>query len=248
MPERIDDLKIAGLKIIQSKNGYRFSLDPVLLCSFTNVAAESFIVDLGTASGIIPLLLASRNKTVQIVGVEIQEALAERAERNVNMNHFQDVVSVLHEDLRTLNDTGALAAGCADLVLSNPPYRSVGSGRLALHGERARCRHDIDGTLADFVKAASYLLKNKGRLSLIFLTERLAETLDVIRAYQLEPKRLRYVHSNEYSESHLFLLEAIKGGKPGLKVEAPCYIYSGDNYSEEIQQMFTVREEGPDFI
>jgi len=233
-----DDLKIGGLKIFQSRNGYRFSIDPVLLCDFTHISSAAHVVDLGTGSGIIPLILAHWHDKLKITGIECQPAMVERARRSVKLNKLEDRIDILEADVRQLPDSLVPASFAA--VLTNPPYRSADTGRIAPEDERAAARHELAGDFVDFLRAASFLLKNGGKFYVIFLAERLAELMSEMRTFRLEPKRLRMVHSREGKTAKLVLVEGRKNGKPGVQVEPPLVIYKGEgrDYTEEVLEMY----------
>lgn len=240
MQETLDSLSMGNLQLLQDKDGYRYSLDPVLLARFVNVRKRAKVVDLGTGSGILPLLLARLSDASELVGIEIQSALAERAERNVKLNGLQDRVKILHQDLRGIR--AIIPENFADLVVSNPPYRHPDSGRIAPNGERAAARHEISGGLVDFIAAAGWLLREGGRFAVIYLAERLPELMISMATARLEPKRLRVVHPQRGKEAKMVLVEGCKGGRPGLRIEDPLYVYVNNgeerNYSEEILQMY----------
>jgi tRNA1Val (adenine37-N6)-methyltransferase len=240
MDETLDSLSIGNLQILQAENGYRYSLDPVVLARFIKLGNERRVVDLGTGCGILPLLLAKLSDAKEFVGVEVQHDLADRAKRNVVFNGLQSRIRILHEDIRAIRNV--LPVGCADLVVSNPPYRRSDSGRIAPNDERAIARHELSGGLTDFIAAASWLLKNGGLFAVIYLAERLPELMSEMMTVGLEPKRLRMVHPRKGKSAKMVLLEGRKGGRPGLQVEAPLYVYAdsggGRNYSAEILQMY----------
>jgi tRNA1Val (adenine37-N6)-methyltransferase len=238
--ETLDELRPGGLRIIQKKDGYRFSLDPVLLCAFARIESGETVCDLGTGSGVIPLLLARRVSAGCITGIEVQPELADRARRSVALNGLEERVTILACDLRRIREI--LAAESCRVVFANPPYRPPGSGRLSPRSERALARHEVHGDLDDFVGCAAWLLPTGGRFYLVYLAERMAELLTVMRAAGLEPKRLRCVHSRQGEQARLVLVEGRKGGGPGLKVEAPLYIYDDGGYSEEVLVVY--EEEG----
>lgn len=234
--ETLDDLRAGGLRIIQLRDGYRFSLDPVLLCAFTSIDSALSVVDLGTGAGVIPLLLARRSLTAHIVGVEIQPELVDRAQRSVLLNGLQERISIVERDLREIR--AGLDPQSCDLVLSNPPYRRTGTGRMAPLAERAAARHELAGGLEDFLAAAAYLLKQGGRFSIIYLAERLAELLEGMRRHRLEPKRLRTVHARNGEAARMVLIEGRRNGRPGLIVESPLYIYAGEDYTAEVLAIY----------
>jgi tRNA1Val (adenine37-N6)-methyltransferase len=230
--ETLDDLRLGGLKIIQRKDGYRFSLDPVLLCAFSRIAAEETVVDLGSGSGIIPLLMARQCETTHIIGVERQSAMVDRSRRSVQLNGLESRITIREGDLRQIRSL--LGAESAQVVVANPPFRKADSGRLSPQSERAQARHEVAGDLSDFVAAAAYLLGTGGRCYLVYLAERLAELLDLLRQAGLEPKRLRCIHSRAGQAARMVLVESRRGGGVGLTVEAPLYVYDGEHYSAEV--------------
>lgn len=236
--ETIDQLYPGGLKLIQAKNGYRYSLDPVLLVDFVGRSKAERIVDLGTGAGVIPLLFSQKIPAAEIVGLEVQAAQAERAQRNVTINGLDERIRIVEGDLRQVRENFVVES--FDLVVSNPPYRKPANGRVAPQDERAAARHELAGGLSDFLAAASYLLCNGGRFAIVYLAERLAELLDEMRAVQLEPKRLRCVHSRLGEPAKMVLVEGRKCGGEGLTVEPPLYVYRGRerDYSEEVLRMY----------
>lgn len=236
--ETLDDLRPAGLKIIQAKRGYRFSLDPVLLYAFSRVSSGETVADLGTGSGVVPLLLAARTAAKKIVGVEIQPGLADRARRSILLNELQNKIDILEGDLRELGDR--LGPQAFDVVVANPPFRRPGTGRQAPVTERAAARHELAGGLTDFLRAAAILLRDGGRFYVVFLIERLAELLSGMQQLRLEPKRLRCVHPRSGERANLVLVEGCKGGRAGLLVEPPLYVYEGTAYSAEILAMYAM--------
>ena len=234
--ETLDDLRPGVLKIIQKSGGYRFSLDPILLCAFARIEEGDTVTDLGTGSGVIPLLLAVRTSVKRVVGVELQPELADRARRSVLLNRLEEKVEILEGDLRVLPKN--LAPQSFDVVLSNPPYRRAGTGRKAPAAERAAARHELAGGLEDFLRAASFMLRHGGRFYIVYLAERLAELLAMMRRERLEPKRLRCVHSRAGERGRMVLVEARKGGGEGLSIEPPLFIYDGEKYTEEVLAIY----------
>jgi len=234
--ETLDELRLAGLKIIQAAGGYRFSLDPVLLCAFAEIAPGERVADLGTGSGIIPLLLAQRSNAGAIVGVERLSALAERARRSVALNGLQQRVTIVDGDLR--QDHDELPPQAFDVVLANPPYRRPGTGRVAPGMERAAARHELAGGLDDFLVEAVRLLRDGGRFYVVYLAERLADLLEQMRHRQLEPKRLRCVHGRGGEAARMVLVEGRKRGGPGVRIEPPLCIREGEEYSPEVLALY----------
>lgn len=235
--ETLDTIFNGKLKIIQKRHGYRFSIDAILLPGFLTSQEGETGVDLGTGSGIIPLILASKTRVKRIFGIEIQEDLAEMARRSVTLNHLEDRISIIHEDMKNLE--GIFDPESIDWVTSNPPYYRMRSGRINPNLQKAIARHEIKGSLQDVINTSRYLLKPMGRIALIYSVERLADLFYWLRTYNLEPKRLRLVYSDSLSHAKFLLIEAIKGGGTELRIERPLYIYNQNGgYSPEIEAFY----------
>ena len=236
--EAIDNLRCSNLKIIQARNGYRFSIDPILLCGFTRLKEGMRVVDLGTGNGVIPLLLASRIESLPIVGLERQASMADRARRSVKLNNLQDRIQIVEADVRNLPES--MTGESFDAILMNPPYRVPSSGRIAAADERAAARHELAGNITDFLQAAARLLNRNGLIYVIFLAERLTELVCEMRRLILGPKRLRMVHPRLGQAAKLVLVEGRRNGNPGLEIEPPLFIYrgAGRDYTEEVLQMY----------
>jgi tRNA1Val (adenine37-N6)-methyltransferase len=213
-----------SIKVLQKKTGYRFSIDAVLLSQFIKIRNNEKVIDLGTGCGILPLLLCHDTKAHSFVGVEIQKDLAELAKRNVQLNHFEDRVSILQNDFRKLKPI--FPPGSFHVVLSNPPYRKYRTGRVNPSLEKAIARHEIEGTLEDLVSMASYLLPPKGRCYLIFPALRTVDLLVALRNRGLEPKRLQFVYPRLHDEANFILTESIKASGVELKVMDPLILQS----------------------
>ncbi|MCL5062491.1 MAG: tRNA1(Val) (adenine(37)-N6)-methyltransferase [Nitrospirae bacterium] len=236
---------IRDIQIYQNKNGYRFSVDALLLFSFINLPRVKKIADLGAGSGIIGILLAKKYPHAEVTLIELQRSLARLAEKNVVLNKLKERVKVIRADLKELSKTRLfthlpiLPFTDSDLVVSNPPFRKVKTGRLSIGDEKAIARHEIKLSIKDLVKAGSTLLKHHGRLCIIHLPERLAEIMDAMKENNLEPKRLRFIHSSVSTEAKMVLIEAVKGGRPGLKTERPLFIYNEDgSYTDEMRDIY----------
>jgi len=229
---------ICDIKIYQSKAGYRFSVDALLLYDFVNLRSIGAMADLGSGSGIIGILTAKKYPEARVDLFELQEGLANLSERNISINNLGGRVRVVRRDIRELPSCH-LNKGEYDLVVSNPPFRKPRSGRINMEEERAIARHEIALFLPDLAAAASRLLGSKGRFCVIYHPGRLAELVDVLKKRDLEPKRLRFVHSSTSSEAKMVLLEAVKGGRTGLKVEPPLFIYSDDgSHTAEMKRIY----------
>jgi tRNA1(Val) A37 N6-methylase TrmN6 len=231
--ERLDDLLINGLKIIQREAEFCFSLDAVLLAHFATVKRGCTAIDLGTGTGVIALLLSALGAG-KVTGIELNQGMAQMALRSVKLNKLSDKIDILHADLRELK--GRLPSGECELVVSNPPYRPVGGGFLSAGQGVAMARHELTASLQDVIAAAKYLVKYRGRFAMVHLPERLAEIISRMSAAGIEPKRLRLVHSSIYKKPNMLLVEGVHGAKPGLEVLPPLIVYEESGcYSEEIR-------------
>ena len=231
---------IRDIKVFQSKKGYRFSIDALLLFDFINLKKARRIGDLGAGSGIVGILLAKKYFDAVVTLFEIQDSLAALAEKNITLNNLKKRVKVMKTDLRRIKPLPSfIAPHSFDLLVSNPPFRRLKSGRLSEGEEKAIARHEIKMRLHELINAATYLLREKGRFCMIYHPSRLSELMDMLKKRGLEPKRLRFVHSHVSSEAKMVLLEATKGGRAGLKVDKPLYIYKNDgSYTDEVMEIY----------
>ncbi len=229
--ERLDDLLTCGLHIIQSDEVFSFSLDAVLLAHFCNVPARGRIIDLCSGNGIIPLLLSTRTQSI-IKAVEIQPRLADMALRSVQHNRLENQIEVVTGDLRTVD--GWPDVGAYDLVTVNPPYLPLDRGDISENRYVAGARHELDCTLHEVVKAAALLLRPGGKLAMVHRPARLAEIFQCLAEQHLQPKRLRFVHPRIHAEANMVLIEAVKRGKPEVRLLAPLIVHDADGYSAEV--------------
>jgi tRNA1Val (adenine37-N6)-methyltransferase len=238
---------IRDVKIYQSKSGYRFSVDALLLYSFVNSRLAGKIADLGAGSGIIGLLLARKYPEADVYLFELQKSLSAMAEKNITLNSLGKRVRAITTDLRELRTTfSGNDAGSFDMVVSNPPFRKERSGFVNPGEEKAFARHEIALKLPELVNAAHYLLKSKGRFFLIHHPARLGELMSALRERRMEIKRLRFVHSTVMTDAKMVLLEAVSGGRSGLKVERPLIIYrENGEYSGEMLSLYGVKSKEP---
>jgi len=235
--ETVDGLLNSRLRVIQKKKGYRFSLDALLLAHFIRLRRDDSLLDMGAGSGVIALITAMRRPDVRVTGIDIQEDMAAMATRSAALNGLEDRVIFRVGDVRLIRRS--FEAESYDAVVFNPPYRKVNSGRINPRGEKALARHEIRGTLGDFLEAASYVLKPGGRLFVIYPARRLASLIAGMRESSLEPKRYRGVHSRIGTTGAFILVEACKGGGEELEVLSPLFIYEAQGgYAEEMQEIF----------
>jgi tRNA1Val (adenine37-N6)-methyltransferase len=235
MEVTLDGLR--DIKVYQNRDGYRFSVDALLLYSFVTMKHAKDIVDLGAGSGIIGLLLARKYTEARVALVELQESLSRLAERNVELNRLKERVEVISTDIkhvRTLFQTMSF-----DLAVSNPPYRKPATGRISVGEEKAVARHELRIKFSDLAESVSWLLRARGRFFMIYHPERILEAMDTLRLNRLEPKRVRFVHNDRGSGSKIVLIEAVKEGKAGIKIEKPLFIYESDgSYTDELKEMY----------
>ena len=234
LPERSDDTLLAGRLVCQQHvKGYRFSIDPILLAHFVQPSAQATILDLGAGCGVAGLLCAHLHPGISVTAYELQPALANLCARNFTANKLNPRCQVVEGDVRTRN---GLQAESMDLVICNPPYGRLRSGRLNPASEQAIARHELQGSLADFCQAAAFAVKNRGRVCFVYPARRLATLFSTLQSQRLEPKRLRPVYSYPGSEGKLVLLEAMKNGGEELRLEQPLFIYDQQNgaYSAEV--------------
>ncbi|HHT62924.1 MAG: tRNA1(Val) (adenine(37)-N6)-methyltransferase [Bacillota bacterium] len=237
--ERIDDLLWRNLKIIQNPHWFCFSLDAVLLAGFATLRSDDLVVDLGTGTGVIPLLLSARarNKKTNIIGLEIKPEVADMAQRSVALNKLSDQIFIKVGDIKTANTI--LGKGKFDLVVSNPPYALVGSGKISPSSVKAAARTEIFCTLEDVVREASLLLNSEGRFAVVHRPQRLVDIFYLMRNYRLEPKRVRFVHPVPEKEPNLILVEGIKNGKKDVQILPPLYVYEKTGiHSKEMKAIF----------
>ncbi len=220
--ETCDELRDYSLLIRQPRNGYRYSLDPLLLCDFAGADDSLRIADLGTGCGIIPMVMARRWCKSQIVGIELHSEMAAIASRNVEINNLSPRISIINADILELQKI--LPAASFDLIVANPPYREMGSGRISPRPGRDAARHELTAKLADFMAVARRLVINGGRICFIYHTSRLVELMDKAVSLKLTPMRLRMVHGDRTSAARMFLIELVKGRLGELSILPPLYL------------------------
>ncbi len=224
--ERLDDVLGYDLKIYQNSSYFSFSLDSIILANYANIRLrDKNIVDFCTGNGVIPLIVSKRTKN-NIVGVEIQEKLAELATKSVEYNKLTDRITIVNEDV---NDYSSKHLNEFDLVLCNPPYFKVeDKSSLNESYEKKIARHEITFNLEDLCKCCKKVLKDNGNVYIVHRSDRLIDIIETLRKHNLEPKRIRFVYENVSKESTLVLVEAQKCGSVGLKVDSPIILYNLD--------------------
>ena len=260
--ERIDDLEYKNLKIIQNIDGFCFGVDSVLLSDFAKeIKNGSKGVDLGTGTGIISILLAAKTKLAKIIGVEIQEEVAEMAKRSVALNNMQDRIEIVNCNIKEIFASNkekkenvlfkasslekekmlyqALPREGFDFIVTNPPYKKLETGKVNESQMKYISRHEVTADLEDFIKVTKYLLKDNGALYMIHRPERLADIIELMRRYKIEPKKIRFVYSTLEKAPNLVLIKGVKNANAFLKIEKPLIIYQENGkYTEEIYEIY----------
>ena len=240
--ERIDDLQLNNLKIIQNKDGFCFGIDAVLLSDFAkDIRNNSKVLDLGTGTGILGILLCGKTKLAKIYGIDIQEDVCNMASRSIELNNLQDRFEIINKNITDLRDI--FEENSFDVVVSNPPYKKDNSGLKNESETKLISRHEITASLEDFISTSSKLLKNNGSIYMVHRPERLSDLFYLLRKYNLEPKKLRLVHSYTNNKPKLILVKATKNAKSFLNIEEPLIIYNNDgSYTDEIFEIYGKEE------
>ncbi len=235
--ERLDDLHRNNLKIIQDPKKFCFGVDAVLLSGFVKVKRGEKALDLGTGTGIIPILLTAKTNGEKFHGLEIQEPLVEMARRSVKLNNLEEKVSIDLGDIKCLDKI--YKPSYFDVITTNPPYMNYGGGILNEYDSKAISRHEVLCSLDDVVFGASRLLKTNGRFYMIHRPHRLVDIICTMRLHNIEPKTLRFVHAYAEKEPSMVLVEGVRNGKPMLKVLPPLVIYYSDGkYTNEAYNIY----------
>lgn len=235
--ERIDDLQRNGYKIIQNKDKFCFGMDAVLLSGFAKVKPGERVIDLGTGTGIIPILLEAKYEGEHYTGLEIQSEMARMAARTVALNNLEEKISIVEGDIREAGDVFGLSK--FDVVTSNPPYMNDAHGLKNPDLPKAIARHEVMCALEDVVREASRLLRPGGRFYMVHRPHRLIEIITALTSHKLEPKRMKFVHPYVDKEANMVLIEAVRGGRSMVKVEAPVVVYQEPGvYTKEIYEIY----------
>ena len=236
--ERIDDLGIKNLKIIQNKEGFCFGIDSVLLSDFAkDIKKDSMVMDLGTGTGIIPILLCGKTKLKKVIGVEIQKEVCEMAKRSIELNNLEDKFQILNENILDLEKI--YSENTFDVIVTNPPYKKMNTGILNENKKKLISRHEYKANLEDFLKVSKRLLKDKGEFYMVHRPERLVDIIELMRKHKIEPKKLRFVYSAINKPPVLLLIKGVKNARPFLKLEKPLIIYKENGeYTDEIFKIY----------
>ena len=235
--ERIDDLQRNGYRIIQNREKFCFGMDAVLLSGFASVKPGAEVLDMGTGTGIIPILVEAKSQAAHFYALEIQPESADMARRSVSLNKLENKIEIVTGDIK---EAGSIfKAASFDLVTCNPPYMIGNHGITNPDGPKAIARHEILCTLEDVISNATRLLKPGGSFCMVHRPFRLAEIITLMTKYKIEPKRMRLVYPYVDKEPNMVLIEGCRGGKPRMTVEKPLIVYKAPNvYTDEIYEIY----------
>ena len=222
--ERIDDLQLKGLKLIQNPQRFCFGVDAVLLSDFAKIKPGESVLDLGTGNGILPLLFSGKTKGGHFTGLEIQQANVEMARRSVSLNSLEEKIQIIQGDIKEAGEI--FAPAFFDVIVTNPPYMTVTHGKKNLQSEKTIARHEVLCNLDDILRNAMSLLQDrKGRFYMIHRPNRLAEIMVKMNHYDIQPKRLQFIHPKLDKEPTMVLVEGLRGGRMGMIIEPPIIMY-----------------------
>lgn len=239
--ERIDDLQLAGLRILQKTTGFRFGMDAVLLADFARVEARDRVADFGTGTGILPLLLAGRGRGTHIDALEIQPDMADMAKRSISLNQLAERITVHNVPVERADEV--ITPGSLDAIVCNPPYGIPGSTLLNPEKSLSTARHQSEDGLGAWYRMAYRLLRGKGRFHMIYPAPRMLEAMTALSKARLEPKRFRLVYPYADKPANLVLIEAMKDAKPMLHPEPPLIIYEQDGgMTPELKRIYHITD------
>ncbi len=229
--ERLDDLQIGGLELIQNPSGFCFGVDAVFLSDFVKVKPGETVLDLGTGNGIIPILLSAKTSGKRFTGLEIQENTADMARRSVIYNHLEGRVDIVTGDIKEAAEI--FKPAFFDVITTNPPYMLSQHGLRNPDDAKAIARHEVLCTLDDILRESMRLLQDKGRFYMVHRPFRLTEIMIKMNHYKIEPKRIQFIHPYIDKEPVLVLIEGVRGARPRVTVEPPIIIYGGSGQKNE---------------
>ncbi len=236
----VDTLLDPGINISQPEKGYKFSIDPFILAAHVITTENEKIIDIGCGCGIISLILALKSPDLKITGIEIQEELYLCAQKNIRANKLENTINIIHQDIQNINSHDL--KGKADIIVSNPPYKKRGSGRLNPDSQKAIARHEITLDIDMLFKCSSRLLKEKGKLYIIFPAQRLSDLILTMEQNRFFPEFIRFVHIKKKSRAKLMIVCAVKNSNHPHSVLSPFYIYERDNqFSNEYISLFDIQ-------
>ena len=236
--EIIDDLELNNLKIIQNNNGFKFGIDSILLSDFAKkIKKDSIVLDIGTGTGIISILLSAKTEANKIIGIEIQREVADMAKRSVILNKLENKIEIINDDINNIEKY--FENNYFDVIVTNPPYQKNNTGLKSENEKNLISRNEIKCTLEDIIKKSFKILKDKGEFYMVHRPERLVDIMYLMRKNKIEPKELRFVYPKISDKPNLILIKGIKNAKQFLKVEKPLIIYNEEGiYTKEVLSIY----------
>lgn len=236
--EVIDDLEFKGLKIIQNNNGFKFGMDSVILSDFAkNIKNDSKILDIGTGTGIISILLSGKTKSSKIIGIEVQQEVADMAKRSVILNNLESKVEIINDNIKNIENY--FENNYFDCIVTNPPYQKNNTGLKSEDIKNLISRHEIECSLEDIIEKSFKVLKDKGEFYMVHRPERLVDILSLMRKNKIEPKELKFVYPKISEKPNLILIKGVKNAREFLRVEKPLIIYNEDGkYTKELLKIY----------
>lgn len=241
--ERVDNLDVKGLKIIQNPQEFCFGMDAVLLSWFASrgIKKNNYIIDLGTGTGIIPLLIWAKSQPIKIDAIEIQEQMVDMARRSMKLNKLEEKIEIFNGDIKKLPDN--ILSNFYDVVVTNPPYMNNQGGLINPKLSKAIARHEILCNLEEIIETSKKLLKSKGKFYMVHRPNRLVDIMYYMRKNKIEPKSMRLIYPQMGKKPNMVLIEGIKGGNPMLNILEPLFVYDKDGeYTEEIFKIYGFRQ------
>ena len=235
--ERIDELHRNNYVIIQDVKRFCFGIDAVLLSDFAKAKKNDIVFDIGTGTGIIPILMSAKTEAKKFFAIDIQKESVDMAKRSVELNKLNDKIEIFHLDIKNVFDK--FEKNSVNVITSNPPYMNMGGGIINEYDAKAIARHEIFCTLEDIVKATSLLLKPNGKFYMVHRSNRLCDIICTLRQYKLEPKTIRFVQPYKNKEPNIVLIESVKNGKVLLKVLPNLIVYNENRqYTDEVNKIY----------
>ena len=236
--ERIDDLEFKGYKIIQNTTGFCFGIDSVLLSDYAkDIKSGAEIIDIGTGTGIIGILLTGKTNNTHITGIEIQSEVADMARRSIKLNGIEDRFCIKNMNIKDIFKE--MQQNKIDAIVTNPPYMRENTGAKNIEKKKLISRCEVECTLEDIIKISYKLLKSNGEFYMVHRAERIVDILFYLRQYKLEPKKIRFVHSKVFKEPNLVLIKCVKDGGNGLKIDKSLIVYDENGkYTDEILEIY----------
>lgn len=236
--ERIDDLEYEGLKIIQNKDWFCFGIDSILVADFAkDIKNDAVVMDIGTGTGVIGLLLCKKTNLKKIYGIEVQSDVAEMAEKSIKLNDLENKFEILNININEINKY--FVNNQFDAIVTNPPYKKDNTGIKNENQNKLISRHEVECTLEDIIQKSSLMLKDLGCFYMVHRAERIVDIFVLLRKYKLEPKIIRFIHPKINEKPNLILVKAVKNAGEFLKIEKPLVVYNNDGgYTDEIMKIY----------